>query len=588
MPDASFTRFLPKANALPISNAPALKARYRRILRFAALALAQTWWFELVLPRFGLSKLAARSRLARMQSLARKFHVLAADLGGLMVKVGQFLSSRLDVLPVEITRELEGLQDEVAPQPFSEISALIKRELGFGVETAFASINPEPIAAASLGQAYRAELSAGLAAELGVSNVIVKVLRPGIEDIVEVDLLALRKVGGWLSRVKLVSRRTDAPALVEEFAKVTLQEINYLHEAENLERFAADFATDPRVSTPSVIWERSSQRVLTLSDVSAIKISDVASLEAAGINPNAVAAELARITFEQLFVTGFFHADPHPGNIFVTPLGASALDSTDDASATTQSRTDFALTYIDFGMMGEVNPELRANLQRFVFAVVSRDARGWIDSSERMGLLLPSADKVVLERAIATLFDRFGGVGVAELTQTDPREIREFALQFSEIVRTLPFQLPNDFLFLFRAISLISGVTSSLNRDFNMWDALDPFARTLLNGGGSRTAKGLAKQAFSAAQLIAGLPRRIDALATRAERGELTIRNPELEARVRALDSSTRRTTSAVIFAALLIGGILLLDRNQTLGTTLLVASSLPLLHAIGVGRISR
>jgi len=155
-------------------------------------------------------------------------------------------------------------------------------------------------------------------------------------------------------------------------------------------------------------------------------------------------------------------------------------------------------------------------------------------------------------------------------------------------VRTLPFQLPNDFLFLFRAISLISGVTSSLNRDFNMWDALDPFARTLLNGGGSRTAKGLAKQAFSAAQLIAGLPRRIDALATRAERGELTIRNPELEARVRALDSSTRRTTSAVIFAALLIGGILLLDRNQTLGTTLLVASSLPLLHAIGVGRISR
>ena len=569
-------------------NSKALKARYRRILRFASLALAQTWWFELVLPRFGMSKLAARSRLARMQKLARKFHVLAADLGGLMVKVGQFMSSRLDVLPVEITRELEGLQDEVAPQPFSQISDLIERELGFGIDTAFATINPEPIAAASLGQAYRAELSTGLAAELGISNVIVKVLRPGIEDIVEVDLAALRKVGGWLSRVKLVSRRTDAPALVEEFAKITLQEIDYLHEAENLERFASDFAIDPRVATPNVIWERSSQRVLTLSDVSAIKISDVASLEAAGIDPNAVAAELARVTFEQLFVNGFFHADPHPGNIFVTPLGASTDDADGDESDSGLGRKDFALTFIDFGMMGEIQPDLRANLQRFVFAVVARDARGWIDSSERMGLLLASADKVVLERAIAKLFDRFGGVGVAELTQTDPREIREFALQFSDIVRTLPFQLPNDFLFLFRAISLISGVTSSLNRDFNMWDALDPFARTLLNGGGSRTAKGLAKQALSAAQLLAGLPRRLDTLASRAERGELTIRNPELESRVRALDSSTRRTTSGVIFAALLIGGVLVIDHHPTIGTIMLAVSSLPLLHALGVGRISR
>jgi predicted unusual protein kinase regulating ubiquinone biosynthesis (AarF/ABC1/UbiB family) len=490
-----------------------------------------------------------------------------------MVKVGQFLSARLDVLPESVTKELEGLQDEVAPEPFEKILALISSELELDPAVAFASINAEPIAAASLGQAYRAKLSPGLAADLGFEDVIVKVLRPGIEEIVEVDLKALRKIGSWLSRVKLVSRRTDAPALVEEFAATTLEEIDYLHEAQNLERFASNFAGDARVGTPDVIWERSARRVLTLSDVSAIKISDVDALIEAGLNPNAVAAELARVTFEQFFVTGFFHADPHPGNIFVKPMPED-------------SDVDFTLTFIDFGMMGQVDEDLRNNLQRFLFAVASRDARGWVAACERLGVLLPSADTVILERAISELFDRFGGVGVGDLVQTDPRELREFALRFSEILRTLPFQLPNDFLFLIRALSLISGVASSLNREFNIWDAIDPFARSLLNGAGSGVAKNLGKELLSFATTVGRLPGRIDDLVSRIDAGQVIIRNPELETRIRALDSSVRRATSGVVFASLLIAGIILLDRNEQLGYTLMVVSALPMLHALGLGRL--
>jgi predicted unusual protein kinase regulating ubiquinone biosynthesis (AarF/ABC1/UbiB family) len=557
----------------PQSNA--LKARYRRILRFASLALAELWWFELFLPQIGLAKLGARGRIRRLKRLARKFHDLAADLGGLMVKVGQFLSARLDVLPESVTKELEGLQDEVAPEPFSKIVALIESELGMSASVAFTSINAEPIAAASLGQAYRAKLSPGLAADLGFEDVIVKVLRPGIEEIVEVDLKALRKIGGWLARVKLVSRRTDAPALVEEFATTTLEEIDYLHEAQNLERFAANFAGDPRIGTPDVIWERSARRVLTLSDVSAIKISDVDALIEAGLNPNAVAAELARVTFEQFFVTGFFHADPHPGNIFVKPMPEG-------------SEVDFTLTFIDFGMMGQVDEELRSNLQRFLFAVASRDARGWVSACERLGVLLPSADTVILEQAISELFDRFGGVGVGDLVQTDPRELREFALRFSEILRTLPFQLPNDFLFLIRALSLISGVASSLNRDFNIWDAIDPFARSLLNGAGSGVAKNLGKEFLSFASTVGRLPRRIDDLISRVDAGQVTIRNPELESRIRALDSSVRRATSGLVFVGLLLGGLMINAQNETLSYWLLGISVLPLIHALGFGRISK
>lgn len=556
-------------------NNPALKARYRRILRFASLALAELWWFELFLPQIGLAKLGARGRIRRLKRLARKFHDLAADLGGLMVKVGQFLSARLDVLPESVTKELEGLQDEVAPEPFDKIVSLIESELGMSASVAFASLNPEPIAAASLGQAYRAKLSSGLAADLGYEDVIVKVLRPGIEEIVEVDLKALRKIGGWLSRVKLVSRRTDAPALVEEFATTTLEEIDYLHEAQNLERFAANFAGDARVGTPDIIWERSARRVLTLSDVSAIKISDVDALIEAGLNPNAVAAELARVTFEQFFVTGFFHADPHPGNIFVKPMPA-------------ESGIDFTLTFIDFGMMGQVDEDLRNNLQRFLFAVASRDARGWVAACERLGVLLPSADTVILERAISELFDRFGGVGVGELVQTDPRELREFALRFSELLRTLPFQLPNDFLFLIRALSLISGVASTLNREFNIWDAIDPFARSLLNGAGSGVAKNLGKDFLSFASTVGRLPGRIDDLISRLDAGQVIIRNPELETRLRVLDSSVRRATSGLLFTGLLIGGLMINAQNETLSYWLLGLSALPLIHALGFGRISR
>lgn len=502
-----------------------------------------------------------------MRRLARKFYVLAADLGGLMIKLGQFLSTRLDILPEEITRELIGLQDEVEPEPEQAIRSQIEGQLGRPIDLAFAFFDPSPIAAASLGQAHRAKLSGSIAEDLGYEDVVVKVLRPGIEQIVEVDLAALRRVGGWLARIKLVSRRADAPALVEEFSETSRQEIDYRIEAGNLERFANQFALDERVLTPEVIWERSSEKVLTLSDVSAIKITDVESIEAAGISPSAVASELARLTFEQIFSFGFFHADPHPGNIFVTPRP--------------QAPAGFALTYIDFGMMGSIDDGLRDSLQRFIFAVVARDARAWIRSVRELGILLPSADNVVLEQAITELFDRFGGVGVAELTQTDPAELIDFAKRFSELIRTLPFQLPENFLLLARSISLISGVTSALNQQFNMWDAVDPFARTLLSGGANSSLSAIRKELSKQANIVLQLPRKLDDLILRIERGELVIRQPETERRIRLLNSSIRQLSSVILFGSLLFAGLWALDRDQTLSTVLLALAGASLLSAL-------
>jgi predicted unusual protein kinase regulating ubiquinone biosynthesis (AarF/ABC1/UbiB family) len=502
-----------------------------------------------------------------MQFLARRFHVLAADLGGLMIKVGQFLSARLDILPPEITRELEGLQDEVAPEPFELIRKQTAAELGMPLETAFAFFDPNPIAAASLGQAHRARLSPSLAADLGFENVVVKVQRPGIEEIVAVDLAALRRIAGWLSHVRLVSKRADAPALVEEFAATSLEEIDYLHEAANAERFAQDFANDPRVETPTIVWERSSLRALTLSDVTAIKISDVDALVAAGIDPVEVAQELARATFQQIFVAGFFHADPHPGNIFVTPT-----PSTDQ---------EWHLTYIDFGMMGAISDSLRAGLRDFILAAVGRDSRALVTSLERLGVLLNAADTEELERAMTALFDRFGGMGIAELQTIDQRELEAFGRQFGETVRALPFQLPESFLLLIRTISLVSGVTSALNRDFNMWDSVDPFARTILSSGGKGALRDLPQQALTYAKTIARLPRRMDELAARIESGKLSVRIPELDRRLQSVERGLGRLASAIVFAALLVAGVFVRPTDTVLGWVLMGVSVVPLLQIV-------
>ncbi|TFC82777.1 AarF/ABC1/UbiB kinase family protein [Cryobacterium cheniae] len=552
-----------------------MRARSRRILWFAARYLVQTWWFELLLPRVGLARVSARNRSARLLHIAQRFRVLAVDLGGLMIKVGQFMSSRLDVLPPEITKELEGLQDEVPPVPFPAIRALAEAELGVTLERAFSFVDPTPLAAASLGQVHRARLSSTDAAETGLLDVVVKIQRPGISEIVDVDLSALRRVARWLSRIRLVYDRVDMPALVEEFAFTSLEEIDYLHEAASAERFAQNFADDARVSVPEFVWERTTRRVLTLQDVTAIKINDVDGLRAAGIDPAEVADAFAAVMFDQLFVHGYFHADPHPGNIFVTPLGA------DD-------NRKWKFTFIDFGMMGDVPEALRQGLVTLLIAAAARDGKGMVDGIREVGVLLPSADTAELERAMTKLFARFGGMGFAELQDVDPREFRAFAIEFGDVVRSLPFQLPENFLLIVRAMSLTSGMCSSLDPAFNIWNSVEPYSAQLIRAEGGNVVQAAARQAVSVAGIIARLPRRLDNLTTRFDEGTVSVQTPRLERRLVGLERTGRQIISAILFAALLIGGILLRAEDVVIGTVLMAVSVLPLLHALFAGILAR
>lgn len=547
-------------------------ARYRHILRFALRYIVALWWFEIALPWLGLGRFARRGRNARYRRIARSFHGLAIALGGLMIKVGQYLSSRLDVLPPEVTGELAGLQDEVPAVPFVEIAALAEAELGSPLDRVYAAVEPTPIAAASLGQAHRARLRPSDASETGFADVVIKVQRPGIVDIVAIDLAALRRVAGWLSRVRFVARHVDLPALVEEFARISLDEINYIAEARGVERFLDSASEHPNVAAPEVVWELTTRRVLTMEDVTAIKVNDVDALRAAGVDPAAVAAEFATVMFDQLFGHGVFHADPHPGNIFVAAEGDGA----------------FTLRFVDFGMMGEIPDALRAGLRKLIIAAATRDGAGLVRSFGEIGVLLPSADAVELERALTALFARFGGMGFAELQEVDPREFRAFAAEFGETVRAMPFQFPENFLLIVRTVSLTSGLCSTLDPGFNIWDAVEPYAQKLLRDQRTFTARSLIADLAANVSALTRLPGRVDDLAARFDEGRVAVRSPPLERRMARIERISRRVVSAVLAAGLLIGGAIVLEPDPVLGTWLMLASVFPALHAVLAGLFTR
>lgn len=548
-----------------------LRARYRRIVTFFGVLTAGFIYWELILPKLGLGSLSNRTRAERNRRAAARFRTLAIGMGGLLIKSGQFLSARLDVLPAEITSELSGLQDEVPPAPYDQIKALAEAEFGRPLSEVFASFEAEPLAAASLGQAHRAVLKADDAAETGFADVVVKVQRPSIDKIVETDLAALRRVGQWLTRYKPVSSRVDVPALVEEFATTSLEEIDYLGEARNAEHFREAFAEDELILVPEIAWERTTKRVLTLEDVSAIRIGDYDAITAAGIDRGKVAEKLVASYLQQIFDDGVFHADPHPGNLFVTPLPEPG---------------EFQLTFIDFGMVGRVPEGLRDALREALIAVATQDAPRLVAAFSSLDVLLPTADTKLLELAAAQVFDRFGGMSMGDLREISHEEMMSFGLQFRELMVSMPFQLPENLLMLGRSLAILSGMCTGLDPSFNLWATLAPYTAKLVGDeGGGFSWQTITSEGGKILQTLVALPARADRVLTTVERGELAVRTPILDLRIRRLDRTMNKMTYAVVFAALLLAGALLWTPAPVLAQVLMWGSILPLLAVLLGGR---
>lgn len=528
-----------------------IRSRYYQIVFFfARLTLSMLVW-DVGLPKIGLGGWAAATRTARMKRAAQRFRRLAVRLGGVPIKLGQWFSARADVLPPDVLAELATLQDEVPAESFEAVRAVAESELGAPLSMLFASFEVQPLAAASIGQAHRAVLHPARAAELGFANVVVKIQRPNIALLIRTDLTAFYTVSRWLKRYPPISKRANLTGLLQEFEQTLQRETDYIAEGNHADQFRFNFSRLGSVRIPRIAWLYTSSRVITLEDVSAIKITDYTRITANGIDRKAVAARLFDVYLRQLFEHGFFHADPHPGNLIVQPG---------------KTPNDWQLTFIDFGMVGDIKPALRDGLRDFAIAITTRDAQRLINSYKALGVLLPNADTDLLVQASTKAFEQFWGKSTVELREIGYEATREFVAEFRELLYEMPFQVPDNLIFLGRTVELVSGVCVGLDPHFNVWQAIYPYAQKLV-------AEQLGNRQFWQTELLnvvrtaTSLPGRLNNTLERIEKDQLQVRMPQNDRRLTRIERNVQTLSHSIGFAALLLGGVqLYLGQQQLLG----------------------
>lgn len=432
--------------------------RTMAVFRLFAGFLTEIAWYNFMRKIYGPKMEVRLPGLYRHQAI--RFRETALVLQGLMIKVGQFFSTRIDVLPVEYITELALLQDQVPPVSSVQIEEVIELELGGKVEDIFARFDENHIAAASFGQVHQAVLPSG-------EVVAVKILRPGIERIIEIDLTAFRTVIWMLKVFTKWEEYADFDAIYAEFSATIRDELDYRQELANLEQFRTNFQGDPMISVPAVYPEYSRQRVLTLEFVSGYKVTDRAGLLAAGLDPNIVAGNLVDSYLKQALIHGFYHADPHPGNLFVRPDGG--------------------IIFIDFGMVGRITDHNKKAVRKLIGGVINNNAEEVSHALQELGFIKPAANLLSLQKAIALLLVGLQDLQLEELGKLKIDGILE---ELREFIYSQPFQIPVHYTFLGRAVGTLSGIATGLDPNMNILAVVKPYAKQVLG------------QDFSLSQLV--------------------------------------------------------------------------------------
>lgn len=537
------------------------RGRYRRVVFFFAGVFINVIWWEMVVRTVLGEKAVARGRSKRIRRIARRFRQLAVRMGGVMIKLGQFVSTRFDVMPPEIVEELAGLQDEVPPEDLDQMLGVIEDELGQPVEDVFSEFDTTVQAAASLGQVYRARLANG-------ARVAVKVQRPGIERLVATDLEALRVVAGWAMRWSVIRRRADVPALLEEFAATLWEEVNYEMEADNAERFKALFADDLRVYIPRIYPEYSSLRVLTMEDVTSIKIMNLEAIDEAGVSRPVAARRLLDIYLKMIFEFGFFHADPHPGNLFIYPLPDEAITQMYGGNPPNHNGRPFYIVFVDFGMVGHITDRVMAGLREALIAVGTRDSQRLLNAYKMLGVLLPSADLERIDEMGSEVLDMMWGKSIPEVAQMSHEEMRSFASRYTDLLYEMPFQIPQDFIYLGRAVGILSGICTLLDPAFNPWEPIATYTQKFVTREARGNIGALAKEALSLGSTALSLPQQAQAVLSKMQRGELGVKvdpSAQLHSEILLLEGAITGLTRSVVTAGLLISGALLYNGGETI-----------------------
>jgi predicted unusual protein kinase regulating ubiquinone biosynthesis (AarF/ABC1/UbiB family) len=502
---------------------PSPFVRQWQLFGFISKLLSSLWWDRLT------GNNTPRQRKLRARWLVRKL----LELGPTFIKIGQALSTRADLIPLEYVRELSQLQDRVPPFASEIALSIIETELGKPIYAAFSEFESLPIASASLGQVHRGRLHTG-------EDVVVKVQRPGLETTFNLDFEVSHKFVRLANRYLPGVRKYKLEEIYQEFFELLYLEIDYLHEGKNADRFRENFRDYTNVIVPKVYWQYSTRRILTLEYQPGIKIDDRTTLESRNINPQELIQLGISCYLKQLLQDGFFQSDPHPGNMAVSDRGE--------------------IIFYDFGTMAEVKSMTKDHMVKTFFAVLRKDADTVVDTLVFMGLIEPISDLTPVKRIVGFILDRF---------RERPVDLKEFEVMSSEIYQMFeqqPFRLPPQMTFIIKAITTLDGIARSLDPQYNFLSATKPFVQKLATSQAkASTIVSLARQAATFLQHKLTQPSATEVLLRRLES---RIEQGELEIRVRSQDSDRllkriHLGIKSIIFACLagftLLSGTLLL-----------------------------
>ncbi len=514
-----------------------MKGLSRRVKRYRQIAETLVrHGFGFLLDYLGVSgALALPARLLRRKeppdrlTAPSRVRLVLESLGPTFIKLGQLLSTRPDLVPPDYLVELAKLQDQVPPVPAAEARALVAHELGRPVDTAFASFVEEPLASASIAQVHRATLRSG-------EQVVVKMQRPGIEEIIRVDLEILAEAAGLLDRRSPWGALYDFSAAVAEFAEILQEELDFLHEGQNVDRFRHHFAEQPGIRFPKVYWEYTTRRVLVLEFIHGVKITQLERLGQLGLSRRRTAEALLQALLKQIFVDGFFHGDPHPGNLLVDEAGR--------------------VVFLDLGMVGRLDDRTKRRLIRLVLGIVRHNPATIVAAMASLGVVNPDTDTSRLERDVERVIRRYYHVPLREF---NVGEAMQFILQLAFKHR---LRIPTDLTLLAKALTTVEGIARQLDSTLSIVEVAEPFGKTLTRQrlSWSQLKDWYENELTSYGRTILTLPLKFGQTLDKLSRGQLTVRHVHegLEPALERLTVMTNRLAVSILAAGIVVATSLL------------------------------
>ncbi len=520
---------------MPVRGLPFFKAHeaYQDLRRYSHIAA--------ILARYGfgelLFRLKARYHVPRKRaaagevtgiaelSAAERLRLAFEELGPTFIKLAQILSSRPDLLPPDFERELSKLQDSVPPFPFADAKAVIEAQLGRPLSELFSTIEETPIAAASLAQVHRARTVPG-------DEIAVKVQRPGIGTVIETDIRIMYEIAGLAERHIAESENFEPVRLVDEFARSIRRELDFNREGRNIDRFRSHFANTATVHIPKVYWELTAPKVLATEYIKGIKISELRQLEEAGLDRKAIAVNGANLILKEIFELRFFHADPHPGNLFVLENNVIAP--------------------VDFGMTGTIDEEIGRQMSGIFIAVLEKDADAIVTHLCAIGVAEELEDRMGLKLDLRDLLDLYHGVPLQRL------DIGAIFEGLMSIIRRYRLRLPSDLILMAKTFLISEGVGRMLYPEFHIVEVARPYARKILyqRFDPAWQMRELSRVAGETVTFFKGLPSDMREIFSKTRKGNLAIgfEHRGLDRFINELDRSSNRISFAVVIAALIIG----------------------------------